>query len=79
MRELGCSHCRKRVKLLFDTHRDSEIPIRYRCPFCRAVWSCENQATTSGETAITMGVGVFGSFARAIAGDDCDQLWITPE
>jgi len=34
----GCSHCRKKLPLVFETHRGTEHSFRWRCPLCRSLY-----------------------------------------
>jgi len=34
----GCSHCRKKLSLVFETHRGTEHSFRWRCPLCRSLY-----------------------------------------
>jgi len=34
----GCSHCRKKLPLVFETHRGAEHSFRWRCPLCRSLY-----------------------------------------
>jgi len=34
----GCSHCRKKLPLVFETHRGTDHSFRWRCSLCRSLY-----------------------------------------
>jgi len=34
----GCSHCRKKIDRMRDTHRGQDEHFHYRCPVCHSLW-----------------------------------------
>ena len=34
----GCSHCRKKLPLVLETHRGTDHSFSWRCPLCRSLY-----------------------------------------